>query len=70
MHEREQGCYDPETVALLKAVLEDAWASLPHAQRTASSKSELAVRILQRASQGERDPIRLKAAATVRIIPR
>jgi len=43
--------------------LDEAWASLPPRQQTLTSKTDLAERILALASIGERDPIRLRAAA-------
>jgi len=55
--------FDPETVSLMQAALEDALLKLPSALRTPAAKGELAVRILKRASDGERDPIRLRTAA-------
>jgi hypothetical protein len=51
----------------MKAVLEDATAVLPKAQRTSSMKAEIASRILASAAKGERDPIALKVAALLAI---
>jgi len=59
----EGGAYDPETVTLLRAVLDEAWANLLPAQKARTSKSDLAERILEVAAQGERDPIRLRTHA-------
>jgi hypothetical protein len=55
--------FDPETVSLLSAVLEDAAAALPPNLRSQERKSILASKLLSAASAGERDPIRLRAAA-------
>ena len=55
--------YDPETVATLTAVLDQAFAALPPNQRVQERKTVLASKILCAASTGERDPVRLKAAA-------
>lgn len=54
---------DPETIALLRETLDDAWARLPPEQRATMQKSALAVRILKVAANGERDRKRLRDAA-------
>ena len=56
-------CYDPETIQILKAVLEESWASLKPDQQQHFVKSDLAQRILAAAAHGERDPIRLREQA-------
>jgi hypothetical protein len=56
--------FDPETITLLRNVLDDAWSRLPPGQ-TNVSRSLLAERILKAASEGERDPIRLRTHAIV-----
>ena len=56
---------DPETVALLRETLDDAWACLPSEQQATMQKSTLAVRILKSAAQGERDRNRLRDAALI-----
>jgi len=55
--------YDPETIAVMKSVLEDSWASLRPDQQRASLKTDLAQRILAAAANGERDPTRLREEA-------
>jgi hypothetical protein len=55
--------FDAETLALLRAALDGAWASLPPSQRAVTSQSILAERILRAAARGERDPERLYALA-------
>jgi hypothetical protein len=55
--------FDPETVALLRACLDDAWAHLSPIERSNTLKSTLALRILHAAAAGERDPIRLRTWA-------
>jgi hypothetical protein len=55
--------FDLETVALLREVLEDAWASLRSEEKAAISRSILAERILKSAAAGERDRDRLLDAA-------
>jgi hypothetical protein len=54
--------FDPETIAMLRNVLDDAWSRLPQGQ-TSVSRSILAERILKAARKGERDPVRLHARA-------
>jgi hypothetical protein len=56
--------FDPDTIALLRSVLDDAWSRLPPGQ-TNVSRSLLAERILKAARNGERDPARLRTRALV-----
>ena len=58
-----KNAFDPETVSLLGAVLEHAIAALPPDDRSQERKTLLASKILSAASSGERDPVRLQAAA-------
>ena len=60
--------FDPETIELMKSVLDAAWASLPAEQQANISQTALAERILRAAGQGERDPARLRAHALVSIV--
>jgi hypothetical protein len=55
--------FQPELIELMKAVLEDAVATLPEVKRTSTMKAEIASRILACAAKGERDPTTLKIAA-------
>ena len=55
--------FDPETVTILRATLDDAWASLRPEQQATMQKSALAERILKSAAKGERDRDRLRDAA-------
>lgn len=57
------GLFGPEDVALLRRVMEGAWASLPPEQRTTSGKTILANSLLHLAGQGERDEDRLRECA-------
>jgi hypothetical protein len=54
--------FDPETIAMLKGALDEAWSCLPAGQ-TAVTQSLLAERILKAARDGERDPDRLRTHA-------
>ena len=57
--------YSPETVKLLRCVLDDAWASMGPDEKARSSKTLVAVRILEAAAAGERNPKRLLEQALV-----
>jgi hypothetical protein len=57
--------YDPETLNVLRDALDQAWALLPDERRAVTLKADMAVRILKRAAEGERDPVRLRAAALI-----
>ena len=61
----KMGAYDPETLILLRNALDEAWSSLSDERKAKMQKSEMAHRILQRASEGERDPVRLRFAAVI-----
>ncbi len=54
---------DPETLAMLKTVFEEACDVLPRHQRTSEARSGLAIRILKRAAQGGLNPAQLRAYA-------
>jgi hypothetical protein len=65
----EGGSYDPETIALLRNVLDAAWHSLSPEYQARTTKSHLAERVLKLAAPGERDPARLRVRAIVEVIP-
>jgi hypothetical protein len=60
--------FQPELIELMKAVLDDAMATLPEAKRTSTMKAEMASHILACAAKGERDPIALKMAALLAVV--
>ena len=60
--------YDPETLILLRKVLDEAWAALPDSSKSETVKSEMAQHILKQAADGVRDPVRLRASALVRAV--
>jgi hypothetical protein len=62
-----RGAFDPETLAILRAVFDEACLALPSGQHTSSMRSTLAERILRKAGEGERDPIRLRAYALTEV---
>jgi hypothetical protein len=55
--------YDPETIALLRETLDDAWTSLRAEKRATISRALMAEGILRAAAKGERNPERLLHAA-------
>jgi hypothetical protein len=55
--------FDPETLNVLRSTLDETWASLRPEERARSSKTMLAVRIIEIAAAGERDPVRLRNLA-------
>jgi hypothetical protein len=57
--------YSAETLTLLRAALDEAWELLPDHRKPEIQKIDMAQRILRRASEGERDPVRLRAAALI-----
>jgi hypothetical protein len=62
----ERGFFDPETIKLLRTVLDEAWDALSPSRKQTVLKTELAERILASAALGERDPRRLRAIALMR----
>jgi hypothetical protein len=60
---RHEDAYDPQAVALMQSVLDEAWRRLPPGQRPHTTKADLALRILNLAARGERDPRRLLVRA-------
>jgi hypothetical protein len=55
--------FDPETLAVLKAIFEEACGSLPPHRRTQEVRSDLAVRILKFAGRGRLDSTELRVYA-------
>lgn len=60
--------FQPELIELMKAVLEEATATLPEAKRTSAMKAEIASKILACAAKGERNPETLKVAALLAVV--
>ena len=69
MDRNEGGTFDPETIELMRSVLDAAWASLLPEQQVSVSRTLLAERILRAAARGERDPARLRAYALFSVVP-
>jgi hypothetical protein len=57
--------YDPETLTVLRNALDEAWALLPDDRKSEGQKSDMVQRILKKAAEGVRDPVRLRASAFV-----
>ena len=60
--------FQPELIELMKAVLDDATATLAEAKRTSTMKAEIASHTLASAAKGERDPAALKMAALSAVV--
>jgi hypothetical protein len=60
---KNRGAYDPETVQLLRTVLDEAWDALQPHYRDQLNKSHLAECVLRQAAKGERHPGRLRLGA-------
>jgi hypothetical protein len=62
--------FQPELklIKLMKAVLDDAAATLPESNRTSTMMAEMASQILACAAKGERDPVILKVAALLVVV--
>jgi hypothetical protein len=60
--------FPPELINLMKAVLDDATATLPEAKRTSSMKAEIASQILACAAKGQRNPAALRTAALLAVV--
>lgn len=60
--------FQPELIELMRAVLDDATATLPEAKRTSTMKAEIASHILECAAKGERNPAVLKEAALLAVV--
>jgi hypothetical protein len=44
--------YDPETLIVLRNALDEAWALLPDDRKSEGQKSDMALRILEKAAEG------------------
>jgi len=60
--------FDSETTELLRSILDDVWESLSSEERACTSKTLIAVRLLELAAAGERDPIRLRTEAMTGVV--
>jgi hypothetical protein len=63
MNPMKPAYFDLDTVALMRETLDEAWARIHPQHRATMQKTALAVRILETAAEGERDPQRLLDAA-------
>jgi hypothetical protein len=60
--------YQPELIALMRSVLDDAMLTVPEPKRTSAMKAEIASHILSCAAKGQRDPRELKMAALLAVV--
>lgn len=60
--------FSPETIDLLRSVLDEVWESMRPEERARTNKTAIAVRILDMAAAGERDPIRLREEAVNEVV--
>jgi hypothetical protein len=70
MPESSTAAFGPETIAVMRSALEQAWSSLTPEQQACTEQSTLALEIINLARQGENDPKRLCAHALTSISPR
>jgi hypothetical protein len=68
MQTAQGGAFDPETIELLRNILEEACGSLRPEEQVQSSRSLIAERILKMAATGERDPMRLRTRALTEVV--
>jgi len=52
-----------DTVKLLQVLLDETWESLRPEERSRTTKSQIAMRLFDKARAGEKDPFRLRIAA-------
>ena len=62
--------YQPELITLMRAVLDEAAATLPEWKRTSTMMAEMASQILACAAKGVRDPNKLRDAAMSAVVER
>jgi hypothetical protein len=60
--------FDPDTIALMRRVLDDTWNRLSPGLRARTQKSDVARIILKMGARGERDPARLRVAAIMELV--
>jgi hypothetical protein len=74
LHSSGAGAFDPESILILTAALDDAWKSLQTAgvyfksgYQAEATRELLALRIIEMAKLGERDPHRLLEGALLHL---
>ena len=63
-----RGAFDPEIIAVLSAIFDEACLALPPGGQTAAMRCILAEGILRKAGEGERDPVRLRTYALLQAL--
>jgi hypothetical protein len=61
--------FDPQTLALIETVFDEAWLTLKSVGNKTVKPDELARSVLRLAMEGERDPVRLSDRALERLLP-
>jgi hypothetical protein len=59
VNHNDEAAFDPETITLLAGVLDRVWKALSEDRKTATTRAQVAERILSLAVQGERSTGRL-----------
>ena len=60
--------YPPEIIDAMRSAVDEAWSLMRPEERAKSSKSLLAIRVLEAAAGGERDPDKLRAQALLHVV--
>jgi len=60
--------YPPEIMDAMRSAVDEAWSLMRPEERAKSSKSLLAIRVLEAAEGGERDPDKLRAQALLHVV--
>jgi hypothetical protein len=69
MPDLETAAFDPDTLAVLQRIFDQAWASLEAENSGALPREALAKRIMTSAIRGERNPGRLLDSALAGLVP-
>jgi hypothetical protein len=65
----QSNSFDPQTLVVLEAAFDEAWLTLKAIGNTTVKPDELARSVLQLATAGERDPVRLHDGALKGLVP-
>jgi hypothetical protein len=59
---------NPNIRRLLRTILDETWETLRPEERARTSKAMVAQRLINAVAAGERDPVRLRIEAIVRVV--
>jgi hypothetical protein len=65
--ESDSTAHHPDTIGMLRQVLDDAWATLSPQLQSQANKAIIAQELLKLAADGERDPARLCELAVLTV---